>query len=349
MWAGMRMSPTDIMDVNGSTYTFLVNGQPPAANWTGLFHPGERVRLRLINAAAMSTFDVRIPGLKLRVVAADGGDVQPLDVDELRIGVAETYDVIVEPGEQAYTLFAQAQDRSGFARATLAPRPGMTAPVPTLDPRPLRTMADMDMSAMAGMQGMAGHSMMGMDMSKPGAMAGMGRNADGVDPARLRGAPEVDNIDSSPVSRVGEAGDGLDHDGRKALTYADLKALRPAARPDPVDREIEFHLTGNMQRWIWGFDGKKFSEAPPVPVKLGERVRFILINDTMMEHPIHLHGFLFALENGQDAPPLKHTVTVKPNERLSLVYTADTPGHWAFHCHLMYHMESGMFRTVVVA
>ena len=355
MWASMRMSPSDVMDVNGSTYTFLINGQPPAANWTGLFHPGEKVRLRVINAAAMSTFDVRIPGLPMRVVAADGSDVQPIEVDEFRIGVAETYDVVVEPKDAAYTFFAQAQDRSGFARATLAPRAGMTAPVPAMDPRPLRTMADMDMSAMSGMKRMdmaKSESMAGMDMAKAGAMAampGIGRNADGVDPATLRGTPSVDNVDTAAQSRLSEAGDGLDHDGRKALTYADLKALRPAAASRPVDREIEFHLTGNMQRWIWGFDGKKFSEAKPVHVTLGERVRFILINDTMMEHPIHLHGFLFELENGQDAPPVKHTVNVKPNERVSLVYTADTPGYWAFHCHLMFHMESGMFRTVVVA
>ena len=375
MWADMRMSPTDIMDVTGATYTFLVNGQPPAANWTALFHPGERVRLRVINAAAMTTFDVRIPGLAMTVVAADGSDVEPVEAEEFRIGPGETFDVIVQPADAAYALFAQAQDRSGWARATLAPRPGMIAAVPPMDPRPLRTMKDMGMGggmrgmamgdmgsgkkdSMAGMPGMdmgqATSSDDSMDhMAMPGMAAPMKPpvvNADGADPKTLRGRPSVDNASPGAESRLTEAGDGLDGNGRKVLTYADLRALRPDPDARPPEREIEFHLTGNMQRWIWGFDGKRFSEAGPVHVKLGERVRFVLINDTMMEHPIHLHGFLFQLENGQDdALPLKHTVNVKPNERLSFVYTADAPGHWAFHCHLMFHMESGMFRTVVVA
>src|SRR6266852_5183683 len=411
MWGGMRMSPTDIMDVTGATYTFLINGQPPAANWTALFKPGEKVRLRFINSASMATFDVRIPDLPLRIVQADGTDIAPVEVDEFRIGVAETYDVIVEPrNEQAYTIFAQAQDRSGYARATLAPRPGMSGLIPPMDPRPLRTMTDMGMGDMAGMdmggtkgmpdmEGMPGMdmskpgtdhgampgmdhgSMPGMDMSKPGmshgsmpgmdhgsmpgmdhkAMPGTGGmdmsgpkpptvNADGVDPKTLQGKPEVDNVAMSPKSRLAEAGDGLDGNGRRVLTYAQLKSLRPAPHSPPVQQEIEFHLTGNMERFVWGFDGKKFSEAGPVHVKLGDRVRFVLINDTMMEHPMHLHGFLFAVENGQgDRLPLKHTINVKPGERMSFVYTADTPGHWAFHCHLLFHMETGMFRTVVVA
>jgi len=388
MWGGMRMSPTDIMDVTGATYTFLINGQPPAANWTALFKPGEKVRLRFINSASMSTFDVRIPDLPLRIVQADGTDIAPVEVDEFRIGVAETYDVIVEPrNEQAYTIFAQAQDRSGYARATLAPRPGMSGVIPPMDPRPLRTMTDMGMGDMAGMdmggtKGMPDmEGMPGMDMSKPGtdhgAMPGMDHgsmpgmdhkampgtggmdmsgpkpptvNADGVDPKTLQGKPEVDNVAMSPKSRLAEAGDGLDGNGRRVLTYAQLKSLRPAPHSSPVQQEIEFHLTGNMERFVWGFDGKKFSEAGPAHVKLGERVRFVLINDTMMEHPMHLHGFLFAVENGQgDRLPLKHTINVKPGERMSFVYTADTPGHWAFHCHLLFHMETGMFRTVVVA
>ena len=302
MWGGMRMSATDIMDVGGSTYTFLLNGRAPAANWTGLFTPGERVRLRFINAAAMTTFDVRIPGLKLTIVAADGNEVEPVTVGEFRLGVAETYDVIVElRGNDAYTIFAQAQDRSGYARGTLAPHGGMTAAVPPLDPRPLRSMTDMGMSGM--------------------------------------------NMD-----RLAEPGTGLEDNGRRVLVYADLKALHPDPDPRPPERDIEFHLTGNMERFVWGFDGKKFSEAGPVRVKLGERLRFVLINDTMMEHPIHLHGFLFSLENGRDGRlPLKHTVNVKPAERLSFVFTADTPGRWAFHCHLMYHMDTGMFRTVLVS
>ncbi|MBA3811750.1 MAG: copper resistance system multicopper oxidase [Caulobacteraceae bacterium] len=350
MWGAMRMSPTDIMDVTGATYTFLVNGRPPAANWTGLFKPGERVRLRFINGAAMSTFDVRIPGLPLKVVAADGGDVDPVTVDEFRIGVAETYDVIVEPGDRAYTLFAQAQDRTGYARGTLAPRPGMSAAVPPMDPRPMRTMTDMGMDGMGAMAGMEGMDAGAMAMATGSAEAPVVVNADGVDPESLEGQPMVDNVAMKTQSRQDQAGDGLDGSDRRVLTYGDLRALKPDTNTRPPSRDIEYHLTGNMQRWTWGFDGKKFSGSSPIHIELGERVRFVLINDTMMEHPIHLHGFLFSLENGQaGAAPLKHTVNVKPGERVGFVFTADTPGHWAFHCHLLYHMESGMFRTVVVA
>ncbi len=386
MWGGMRMSPTDIMDVTGATYTFLVNGQPPAANWTALFQPGERVRLRFINSASMTTFDVRIPGLMLTVVAADGGDVAPVTIEEFRIGVAETYDVIVEPkADQAYAIFAQAQDRTGYARGTLAPRPGMAAAAPPMDPRPMRTMTDMGMAGMGGIGGMemsgaksSAPGMAGMDMgdAPPGAamadmpgmdMKGMNMNAppgmsmgpakapvmvnaDGVDPKTLNGNAAVDNVAMTTQDRLGQAGDGLDGNGRRNLVYTDLRALKPDPDTRPPTREIVFHLTGNMQRWTWGFDGKKFSQAEAIRVKLGERVRFTLINDTMMEHPIHLHGFLFSVENGQDgALPLKHTINVKPGGKVGVVYTADVPGDWAFHCHLLYHMESGMFRTVLVA
>jgi CopA family copper-resistance protein len=362
MWTSMRMSPTDIMDVSGATYTFLVNGQPPAANWTALFEPGERVRLRFINGAAMSTFDVMIPGLPMNVVAADGADVEPVLVEEFRIGVAETYDVIVEPKPgRAYTIFAQAEDRSGYARATLAPRPGMTALTPPMDPRPVRTMDDMGMAEMAGMD-MKDMDMKGGDMA---AMPGMDHgaeaaspvgkapvivNADGVDPKSLEGQPSVDNVAMAPKSRLDEAGAGLDGNDRRVLVYTDLRALNPDPETRPPDRELVFHLTGNMQRWTWSFNGKTFSEVGPIRVTLGERVRFTVINDTMMEHPIHLHGYMVSLENGQDgALPLKHTVNVKPAEKLSFVYTADAPGRWAFHCHLMLHMDSGMFRTVLVA
>ena len=393
-WGAMRMSPTDIADVTGATYTFLVNGHPPAANWTALFRHGERVRLRFINGSAMTTYDVRIPGLDLMIVQADGSNVAPVTVDEFRIGVAETYDVIVEPRmDQAYTIFAQAEDRSGYARATLAPRQGMTAAVPPMDPPPMRTMADMGMGTMAmrdmkdmampppgkssmpGMQGMSGmgdmsgmSDMPGMDMGDMSQgtmpMAGMDHgmapmnapaeiptvNASGIDPSTLEGNPEVDNVAMAPKNRLDEAGDGLDGNGRRNLTYAKLAALSPDRSLTPPTRAIEFHLTGNMERFVWGFDGKTFSEALPVHVKLGERVRFILINNTMMEHPIHLHGYLFALENGQgDRLPLKHTVNVKPGEKLSFVFTADAPGRWAFHCHLLYHMATGMFRTVLVS
>ncbi|MSP00945.1 MAG: copper resistance system multicopper oxidase [Acetobacteraceae bacterium] len=327
-WGEMRMSPTDILDVTGATYTYLVNGQPPASNWTALFRPGERVRLRFINGSSMSIFDVRIPGLKLTVVQADGNDVEPVAVDEFRIGTAETYDVIVQPNtDQAFTIFAQATDRSGFARGTLAPRGGMTGPVPPLDPRPLRTMADM---------GMGGMDHRGMKMDSP------------------TGAPKlgvaVDNIAMMPQARLDEAGTGLDGNGRRVLRYTDLRALRPGNDKRPPSREIELHLTGNMQRFIWGFDGRKFSEAEPIELKRGERVRFVLINDSMMEHPIHLHGLWSELDNGQGAfRPFKHTILVKPGERLSFLVTADEPGRWAFHCHLLYHMEMGMFREVHVS
>jgi FtsP/CotA-like multicopper oxidase with cupredoxin domain len=329
MWEAMRMSPADIMDVGGATYAFLINGCAPALNWTALFKPGETVRLRVINASAMTTFDVRIPGLKLTVVAADGSDIEPLEVEEFRIGVAETYDLHVRPeADQAYCIFAQAQDRTGYARGTLASRQGQTAPVPPMDPRPVRTMGDM-----------------GMDMQ---AMGGTRRGA-ALRLEELANNPSVDNVAAVVKSRLDEAGDGLDGNGRALLYYGDMRALvsSPAL---PPSRDVTLHLTGNMQRFTWGFDGKRFSQAEPIGLALGERVRFILINDTMMEHPIHLHGFLFALENGQDdAPPIKHTVNVKPAEKVSFVFTADTPGAWAFHCHLMYHMEAGMFRTVLVA
>jgi CopA family copper-resistance protein len=362
MWGQMRMSPTDIMDVSGATYTFLMNGQPPAANWTGLFAPGEKVRLRFINGSSMSTFDVRIPGLAMTVVQADGSDVQPVEVDEFRIATAETYDVIVTPRQDAYTIFAQAEDRSGYARGTLATRPGLSAAIPPMDAVPLRTMTDMGMGSMEGMSGMdmskmspaemERHNTMGQDRPAMtgGAASGIPTsNADGVDVASLKGKPSVDNIAMDPKNRLGEPGDGLENNGRRVLTYRDLQALHPRPPTQPT-RAIEFHLTGNMERWIWGFNGRKFSEADAIGVKLGERIRFVLINDTMMEHPIHLHGYLFEVENGRGSRlPLKHTINVKPGERMSVVFTADAPGHWAFHCHLLYHMEMGMFRTVLVS
>lgn len=344
IWGRLRMSPADIMDVGGATYTFLVNGQPGSANWSALFEPGDKVRLRFINGSSMTTFDVRVPGLTLTVIAADGNDVEPVVVDEFRIGVAETYDVIVKPDKNAaYTIFAQSQDRSGYARGTLAPRLGMTAAVPPMDARPLRTMVDMGMD-------LSDTGMSDMDMAHMDMRSSAATNADGVDAITLKGSIDVDNVAMRPRNRLGEAGDGLDASGRRVLVYTDLKALKPEADTRAPEREIEFHLTGNMERWVWGFDGRKFSEAGPIRVRLGERVRFVLINDTMMEHPIHLHGFLFSVENGQQGSlPLKHTINVKPGERMSFVFNADTPGHWAFHCHLLYHMETGMFRTVIVA
>jgi FtsP/CotA-like multicopper oxidase with cupredoxin domain len=332
-WGGMRMSPTDIADVTGAVYTYLMNGRPAADNWSALFRPGEPVRLRFINAASMTFFDIRVPGLKMTIVQADGNDVEPVAVDEFRIGAGETYDVIVEPGNDAYAIFAQSADRSGFARGTLAPHPGMAAPIPAMDPRPLRTMADM---GMRGMVGMKMDDMPGMKMDHDPQGGGEG--------------VAVDNIAMAPAERLGEPGDGLDGNGRMVLSYADLRARIKGDDPRPPSREITLHLTGNMYRYIWGFDGRKLFEAEPIRLNLYERVRFVLINDTMMEHPIHLHGLWSELENGEgEFRPYKHTLIVKPGERLSMLVTADEPGRWAFHCHLLYHMAMGMMRVVEVA
>jgi CopA family copper-resistance protein len=378
-WGEMRMSPTDILDVTGATYTYLVNGQLPDANWTALFKPGERVRLRFINASSMSIFDVRVPGLAMSIVQTDGNDVEPVEVDEFRIGPAETYDVIVQPKtDEAFTIFAQALDRSGFARGTLAPRAGMAAAVPAMDPRPVRTMADMGMADMVhgGMAGMKmdhgsmpnmkmDHgSMPGMDMSKGAGggmdmsgMSGMKMGKDsmagmdgmnGPSATSLQGKVGVDNVAMVPEERLGDPGDGR-VSGRRFLTYRDLRALKRGSDPRPPSREIVLHLTGNMQRFMWGFDGKKFSEARPIELQRNERLRITLINDTMMDHPIHLHGLWSELENGHgEYRPYKHTLLVQPGEKLSYLVTADEPGRWAFHCHLLYHMEMGMFREVHV-
>jgi CopA family copper-resistance protein len=344
MWGNMRMSPTDILDVSGATYTYLMNGQPPAANWTALFRPGERVRLRFIDAGAMSIFDVRIPGLPMTVVQTDGNDIVPVTVDEFRIAPGETYDVIVQPAEaRAFTIFAQAQDRTGFARGTLAPRPGMAAAIPPIDPRPLRTMADMGMEH-GSMRGMDHSSMPGMDH---GAMPGMVQ-----DPAaaRLAGRVGVDNVAMMPRSRLAEAGGGLDGNGRRVLRLSDLRNAKRGNDPRPPGREIVLHLTGNMERFMWSFDGTKFADAAPIMLKLGERVRFTLINNTMMDHPMHVHGVWSELENEHgDYRPYKHTILVKPAEKLSFLVSADEPGRWAFHCHLLYHMELGMMREVRIS
>jgi CopA family copper-resistance protein len=287
----------------------------------------------------MSIFDVRIDGLPMTVIQADGNDVVPVTVEEFRISVAETYDVIVQPNtDRAYTIFVQAEDRTGYARATLAPRPGMTAPIPPMDPRPLRTMTDM------GMGGIDHGSMPGMPMDQ-GSMPSMQMSPEAK---KLEGTVGVDNVAEMPTERLNRPGEGIPR-GRRALTYADLRATRPGRDPRPPSREIALHLTGNMERFIWGFDGKKFSEAEPIVLQRGERVRFVLINDSMMEHPIHLHGLWSELENGHgEQRPYKHTINVKPGEKLSYLVTADEPGRWAYHCHLLYHMETGMFREVRV-
>jgi CopA family copper-resistance protein len=343
MWAEMKMNPTDLADVSGATYTYLLNGLAPDSNWTGIFRPGERLRLRFINGSAMSYFDVRIPGLKMTVVAADGQYVKPVSVDEFRIAVAETFDVIVEPTENAYTLFAQSMDRTGFARGTLAVHEGLSAPVPPLDPRPLITMSDMAMGDMAGMDhgdmdGMA-HSMQGMS----------GMDSMEPHPASEANNPLVDMQAMSPTPKLDDPGMGLRNNGRRVLTYADLKSTFQDPDGREPGRTITLHLTGHMEKFSWSFDGVKFADAEPLRLKYGERIRVVLVNDTMMMHPIHLHGMWSDLEdeNG-DFMVRKHTIDMPPGTKRSYRVTADALGRWAYHCHLMYHMEMGMFREVRV-
>jgi len=348
MWGEMRMNPTDLADAGGAAYTYLMNGVPPGGNWTARFDRGERVRLRIINGSSMSFFDVRIPGLTLTVVAADGQDIEPVTVDEFRIGAAEVYDVIVEPkDDRAYTIFAQSMDRLGYARGTLAPRAGMNAEVPPLDPPQVLTMSDMgmahgiahDMSSMPGMD----HG--GMDHGGQGAPAG-----ETLRHGPSESGPTVDAIAMQVAPRLDDPGVGLRNNGRRVLTYADLHTLGgPIDRRD-ASREIELHLTGHMQRFIWSFNGQKFSQGQPLRFQHGERLRLVLVNDSMMTHPIHLHGMWSELE-AEDGSFLvrKHTVNVQPAQRVSYLVTADALGRWAYHCHLLYHMEAGMFREVVVA
>ncbi|MDI4638310.1 MULTISPECIES: copper resistance system multicopper oxidase [Halomonadaceae] len=375
MWAQMRMSSRDIADVTGSTYTYLLNGHAPSDNWTALFRPGETLRLRIINGSAMSYFDMRIPGLKMTVVAADGQPVQPVPVDEFRIGVAETYDVLVTPkDDSAYSLFAESMDRSGFALGTLAPRLGMTAAVPArrqIADRGMEAMGahgDMDMAGMKGMDhsnmqssgpsGMQGMDHSNMQNSGPSGMQGMDHsNMQNSGPSGMQdmASHEAGAIlpvgAAQPGSRYDQAGVGIDPSERRVLVYRDLKAFTPWPDRRPPGRELELHLTGNMERYMWSFDGKKFSEVTgPIHFEKDERLRLILVNDTMMEHPIHLHGMWMELENGaSELIPRKHTLNVKPGERVSALITADAEGSWAFHCHLLYHMDAGMFRVVKVA
>ena len=376
MWAEMKMSPTDLADVSGYTYTYLMNGQAPNGNWTGIFKPGEKIRLRFINASAMTYFDVRIPGLKMTVVAADGLHVKPVSVDEFRIAVAETYDVIVEPdSEQAYTVFAQSMDRTGYARGTLAVQEGLSAPVPSPDPRPLIAMGDMGMDHgsmggmdhgnMAGMDqgnmarmdhgsmqgGMAGmdHSQMaGMDHSNMAGMAGMAGNMQ-AHPASETNNPLVDMQTMTPTHKLDDPGIGLRDNGRRVLTYSDLRSTFPDPDGREPSRTIELHLTGHMEKFSWSFDGIKFSDAEPLRLKYGERVRITLVNDTMMTHPIHLHGMWSDLEDANgNFLVRKHTIDMPPGSKRSYRVTADALGRWAYHCHLLLHMETGMFREVRV-
>ena len=396
MWNEMRMSQRDLSDVTGHTYTYLMNGQTPREGWRGLFKEGEKILLRFANTSAMSFFDVRIPGLKMTVVASDGQYIKPVTVDEFRIGVAETYDVIVEPSvDNAYTIFAQSLGRSGYARGTLAPDERLTARVPSLDAVPDLTHTDMgmdmssmsgmdhsghDMSAMGGDDNMAGgmdcndpmhasmdackskskpamkgmdHSTMDhskMDHSKM-AMGGVKNSAmDEKIPkhAATEYGPHIDMRAEAPLLRLNDPGIGLRNNGRKVLTYADIKNLHPTEDKRPPSREIVLHLTGNMARYMWSFNGVRYADAKPVELKFGERVRIVLINDTMMSHPIHLHGMWSELETGDNNYlPKKHTIVVQPGAKISYLVTADAKGRWAYHCHLLYHM-GGMFREVKV-
>ena len=393
MWGKMRMDPTDVSDVTGSTYTYLVNGYGPTDNWTALFRPGERVRLRIINASAMTTFNVRVPGLPMTIVQADGLNVRPFEVDEFQIGVAETYDAVVTPrDERAYTLVGESVDRSGLARMTLAPREGMAADVPPLRKRPLATMKDMGMGGMdhGTMQGMdhgppadsalgamdhsasdnvtagaaAGidHSQMGHGAAGAAAGATTGMSHGGADMAGMdhgmrdfsnapgvKKGPGVQTISPMPVDRTGEPGQGLEGVGHRVLTYRDLVALDRNPDLRAPSRELEIHLTGNMERYMWSLDGEKLSEVKePIPFVTGERVRVTLVNDTMMAHPIHLHGHFFELVTGHGAySPRKHTVLVQPGGKVSWDVTA-VEGDWAFHCHMLYHMHAGMMQVVQV-
>ncbi|MDE2420143.1 MAG: copper resistance system multicopper oxidase [Gammaproteobacteria bacterium] len=322
MWNQMRMMPTDYTDLSAHTYTYLMNGINPTSNWTGLFKRGDKVRLRFINGSAQTIFDVRIPGLKLTVISSDGQMVEPVTVDEFRIGVAETYDVLVEPIEDAYTIFAQNIDRSGYACGTLAVRTGLKAEIPALDKIQWLTMADM-MGDMSG-KAMARHANTEYNMS-------------------------TDNRVDMPRTNLDDAGINLRNNGRRVLTYADLHSIDSikSEQREPT-REIEMHLTGNMERYIWGFDGLTFKESKPVRIAKNERVRISLVNDTMMTHPMHLHGMWSDVRTPDgDFQVRKHTFLVQPAQKVSFDVTGEA-GRWAWHCHLMYHMESGMFREVVV-
>lgn len=352
-WGDMRMMQADVEDLQG--FTGMINGKGPEQNWTGLFEPGERVRLRFINSSAMTYFDIRIPGLEMTVVQADGNNVQPVNVDEFRIGVAETYDVIVRPkDEQAYTIFAESMGRSGYARATLAPEEGMEAPVPGLREPARLTMADM-----GGMPGMDHGDMPGMDhgdMGDHGDMVGENEMADmsDMDHSRMEGMDHSsmtmpEGGASDPFYAKGSGLVPTAANGGKFLSYADLKAQKPLYEEREPAREIELRLTGNMERYTWSINGVKYEDAEPIRLKYGERVRFKFVNETMMTHPMHLHGMWSILDVGAGQwNPIKHTVSVQPGTTVYMETEVDAPGQWAFHCHLTYHMAAGMFRKVIV-
>ena len=366
MWNEMRMSPTDLADLSAATLTYLMNGTTPTGNWTGTFRPGERVRLRFINGAANTFYDVRIPGLKLTVVQADGQDVEPVTVDEFRFGPGETYDVMVAPKDDAYTVFAQAMDRTGFARGTLAVREGLEAPVPGIDPAEWLPMTDM-MGAMGG--GMAGmshggsagmggmnHGGTAMDHSTHAMQAGMNMGGKLAKPstqarhAKTEYGPGTDMRVDMARTNLDDPGVGLRNNGRRVLTLSDLRTIGGALDSRGPEREVELHLTGNMERYTWSLDGLEFGQSTPVHFRFGERLRVILHNDTMMTHPMHLHGMWSELEqDGGGFQARRHTIPVQPAQRISFLVTADALGRWAWHCHLMLHMDAGMFREVVVA
>ena len=371
-WDRMRMSATDLSAVRAPTYTYLMNGQAPGANWTGLFNPGERVRLRVINASAASIFDVRVPGLEMDVVQVSGQNVEPVTTDEFRIGTAERIDVIVEPTEdRAYTVFAESIDRSSYARGTLAPREGLEGPVPEQRERPTLTMAAMGMGGMedgdmgnmdAGTMEDMDHDKMDHDEMDHGGMEGdMGSSkSEGLRPPGTLPEPVMHDPDEGhgpgeaglPMRtrpRLHEPGIGLGEDGRRVLTYDQLTALDEKEAFRAPDREIEMHLTGNMERFMWGIDGVEFSDADPIRIEHGERVRLTMVNDTMMNHPMHLHGQFMELENGHgERAPLVDTLTVKPAERVSFLIDGYEEGPWFFHCHILYHMDAGMARVFYV-
>ncbi|MFC3444404.1 copper resistance system multicopper oxidase [Sphingobium rhizovicinum] len=349
-WGQMRMDATDISDVTGSTYSFLINGHGNEENWTGLFAPGEKVRLRVINASSMTNFNFRIAGLPLTVVAADGNHVQPVETDEVQIAIAETYDFIVQPGAvESYGVIAEAIDRSGLVRATLAQRPGLVGEMPKLRERPVLTMRDMGMD-MDGMDMGEGGV---IDLSKPANSSMSGHSMSMRDPSVAPGVkmgPGVATLSPMPVDRLADRPTGLESVDHRVLTYADLRSRD--ANPDPrvPSRQIDVHLTAAMERYMWSMDGEAMSENPaPIPFRLGERVRVNLINDTMMPHPIHIHGHFFELVSGEPGNRArKHTVNVLPGGKVSFDLTADAEGDWAFHCHMLLHMHAGMMRVVTV-
>ena len=367
LWGEMRMTPTDLSDVNAHTYTYLINGTTSLGNWTGLFAHGEKVRLRFINGAAMTHFDVRIPGLKLTVVAADGQNVHPVSVDEFRIAPAETFDVIVEPaGQDAFTIFAQDIGRTGYVSGTLAVREGLRAPVPKVDARTILTMDDMghggmghggmdhgghDMSSAKGapMKGMEGGCGANMHGSMHGSMQHSMQDSMQAHPASENGSPLVDMQTMAPAPKLDDPGIGLRGNGRKALSYSMLRSLFDDPDGRDPGRTVELHLTGHMERFAWSFDGEPFASAEPLRLNYGERTRIVLVNDTMMTHPIHLHGLWSDLEDEHgEFLVRKHTVDMPPGTKRGYRVRADALGHWAYHCHLLYHMEAGMMREVRV-